>query len=229
MRKSLSILIICLLVFICNGCSQDSSDEIAVLTYRLEQAEAAIAALEERLNDMETAEVTMHSPSTTEDLNEAKEDTEVTSKTAPTSGDNETILLNSLKSYQNTSAYIKYAFDDMPMELQFATEYSVSNLEGHKVNVILATVNADREIYGIDVGHVLIDLEDGTLYHCKTLDVNNFRWENISSYEDALTGVFACYTSWISAEEREPFICTDMEYREDFTPEQLDRINSHLN
>lgn len=227
MKKIQFLLVICMcLTFTCVGCSQNSSDEIAVLTYRLEQAEAAVASLEERISALEaeraiqeSAQIVDNSDASSDNLN----------KNTGITRDSESLLLEMLIEYKNSPAYIKYAYEDSPMELQFAAEYLVSNLEGHKVNVILASVNADRDVYGIDVGHVMIDLEDGKLYHSKNLDIENFRWENISSYEDALTAVFACYTSWMSFDTRDPYICTEIEFRKEFTQEQIERIQEQLN
>ena len=232
MKKFIAMLLAMGMVLLCCSCSSNTNEDIAVLTYRLEQAENTIAELEERVSILEEAQASAQTPvENTEKEPEVSQEneapTELQSETV--TSDAQALLVKSLHEYKGSAAYIKCANDENRIELQFATEYRVANLEGHKIHVILAAVDTNREVYGVDAGNVLIDMNTGVLYHEKTLDVADFIWENISSYEDALTGALAVFGSWRAYNQDDPYIMTDTEYRDDFTADQIAAINELLN
>jgi len=235
MKKYIAILLAMAMALLCCACGTNSDGDIAVLTYRLEQAENHIAELEERINKLENTQMPVQSnvveKTAEEQEPEEEQETETPAASQPSEilSDAQTLLVESLKEYKNSAAYIKCAKDESRIELQFATEYRISDLGGHKLHVILASVDADRDVYGIDVGNVVIDMNTGVLYHNKTLDVDNYSWDNMSSYEDALTGILAAFGSWTYFERSEPFIMSETEYRDDFTAEQISTINEMLN
>lgn len=229
MKRILSIILVCLFLMICAGCEADSSADIAVLTYRLDQAEATIETLEKRIVALEEAAQAQEQQVVNEDTAASENESPAQVQNAPVPATAEALLVERLKEYKGTAAFIKYAFDENVMNLQFATEYRLGDLGGHKIHILIASVEVDRDIYGVDVGNIVIDMENGELYHSNRLDLENIDWDDLSSKEDAYAAILAAYGSWRYFEMSEPYICTDSEYREDFTADQLQQINAMLN
>lgn len=130
-----------------------------------------------------------------------------------------------VREFKTSPAYIKVSADPNRIDVVSAIHF-IAKVEGTPMQLILIDCEADRNMYGYDAACLLVDLSDGKVYDTKSLDAASYAGET-ATYEDLLTYVFNCHTSYRA--NGAAILFTDSEILTPLTEDELAEVNKALN